>query len=399
MEDSLRGYWRMNGGIDAHRSAPRRTADSETRRRVLHLCMFDPHVPIAGGAPRGQNFSSRLAERFDVDLLYLDSVSVTRDLAARFAHAVKGVRSKTAVRFSQTGYFLFSPRLYRAAANLLREHAYHAIVCDLGMSALYGWLLSRRFGVRFVYSSHNVEHQMYRDKAREDWRRWPLVPYVYLVERLGARSCDLLVAINQSDAEFFARWADPAKIMVIPQCVDTEVFNPFYSPSRNETKTILFSGDYKTVFNREAVDIVVERILPRVLADWPQARFVFVGSSPPTHIQHPQVEFTGFVDDYPAVLRVADVFISPIRRGHGFPTKMVEALACGKPIVSTPIGARGIGGGFSRLYIREIDEFPAMILRLLREDRAVSADDFEEVQARYSWPRYVSELADRIESL
>jgi glycosyltransferase involved in cell wall biosynthesis len=73
------------------------------------------------------------------------------------------------------------------------------------------------------------------------------------------------------------------------------------------------------------------------------------------------VEFTGFLEDYPAALKAADVVISPVLQGWGFPTKIVEALACGKPTVTTPVGGRALEKDYRILRFAEIDAFAAEI--------------------------------------
>ncbi len=96
-----------------------------------------------------------------------------------------------------------------------------------------------------------------------------------------------------------------------------------------------------------------------MLKEYPDALFRFVGRYPPEDVKHPNVEFTGFLEDYPGALKQADVVISPMLQGWGFPTKIVEALACGKPTVTTPVGGRGLEKDYHILKLAEIDAFGA----------------------------------------
>lgn len=373
---------------------------SRRRKAILYVAVYDPHVPLTGGGTRGLALVGQLAEHLDVDLVYMEGSGYAPDpdLAGRFADRLPHVRAKVRVPFSTTGYFVFSQTLYAEAAHFLRTHTYDYILCDYGLSAAYGLLLSRRFGVPLIYSSHNLEYRIYLDKARRDKRRLLLLPYVYLVERLAVQRASILVAITKKDAEIYARWRGTSDILVIPQGVDTAVFHPFYDPPRNDPKEILFVGNYNNQFNREVVAVVKERIVDRVCARYPSVRFRFVGANPPRDLAHPNFVFTGFVDDYPAQLKAADVMISPLLQGQGAPTKIIEALACGKPIIATPVGARSVERDYASLTICDLEAFPEKIVEVLVADQPVTAKDFETIKSRYAWSVTVQRLVERIQN-
>lgn len=373
---------------------------SSRRKTLLYVAVYDPHAPLTGGGTRGLALVGHLAEHVEVDLVYMEGSghAPDPDLTARFADRLPHVRSKVRVPFSATGYFLFSRTIYDAAVRLLQTHTYDYILCDYGLSAAYGLLLSRRFGVPLIYSSHNLEYKIYLDKARRDKRRLLLVPYVYLVERLAVQRAAILVAITQSDADVYARWRGTDDILVIPQGFDTAVFHPFYDPPRNEPKEILFVGNYNNQFNRDVVAVVRERIVERVCARYPAARFRFVGANPPRDLAHPNFLFTGFVEDYPAQLKAADVMISPLLQGQGAPTKIIEALACGKPIIATPVGARSVERDYASLTICDLEAFPEKIAEALAVNQPVTTTDYDAIKSRYAWQVTVQRLVDRIQS-
>jgi glycosyltransferase involved in cell wall biosynthesis len=122
-----------------------------------------------------------------------------------------------------------------------------------------------------------------------------------------------------------------------------------------------------------------------------------VGRWPPTDIKHPNVEFTGFLEDYPTALKNADVVISPMRQGWGFPTKIVEALACGKPTVTTPVGGRALEKDYHILKFADLEVFAAEICRTLADAQPVSDIDHDKVKARYSWEANVQRLSNWLE--
>ena len=368
--------------------------------RLLYVSIHDPHVPLSGTGARVGAFVNQLAARHHVDLVYLDGSGQppSATLSAHYANSVTGVASKTRIPYSQSAYFLFSAGLYRAAASRLRRERYDYIVCDYGMSAVYGLLLSRRFQTPFIYSSHNIEYRANLGKAGVDLRRLPLAAYMYAAEKNAVKRARCVVAIAPADADVYAAWIPRDRMLVIPQGFDESQFNPWYPPPHNRRKTILFCGNFRIQMNREVVNTVMNHILQPVLARYPDALFRFVGAWPPTDRHHPNVEFTGFLEDYPAALKSADVVISPMLQGWGFPTKIIEALACGKPTVTTPVGGRALEKDYRILRFAEVSEFAAEVCRVLDEGQPVTDVDHDKIRARYSWEANVGKLSRWIEN-
>jgi glycosyltransferase involved in cell wall biosynthesis len=119
-----------------------------------------------------------------------------------------------------------------------------------------------------------------------------------------------------------------------------------FSPEGREPDTILFVGSFRHDPNVEALEWFVSDILPRVTAVNPRAQLVIVGSDPPPAMsflkQHPNVRFTGYVEDIRDPLTAYSVFICPILSGSGIRVKLLEAFASGIPAVSTYLGAEGL---------------------------------------------------------
>ena len=221
-------------------------------------------------------------------------------------------------------------------------------------------------------------------------------PYIYLIERTTVKYSRILVPISTDDASFYSQWASQDKMIVIPQGFDPLIFNPFYPTVKNDPKIILFCGNYSIDTNREAVDVVLEQILDKVIAATPNIKFVFLGAHPPQRPSNSHVEFTGFLEDYPSYLKRSDIVISPMRGGWRFPTKIIEALACGKPVIATPVGARSLERDYKGLLIGEIEQFPNMISQVLKHNDQSCLDDFAKLKSRYSWNTNIKKLIMRM---
>ena len=373
---------------------------TESDYRLLYVGVFDPHTPLSGSGQRARNLLGGISRRFVVDAAYIEGAGrpPIPEIVDRFADELPDIRRKIAVPFGSFRYYYYHPGLYQAAAGLVAAHSYDAILCDYGVAAAYGLALSHRFDLPFVYMSHNVEHRLHLMKARSDPRRLVLLPWMYAVEKLGVRRSELLVAISEDEAEFYERWKPRRNMVVVPQGFDAREYNPYYAPPLRDRKVVLFCGNFGIQFNLEAVRAFMKVAAEGILARHPDTEFRFVGAYPPDDIRHPAVTFTGFVDDYAAELRSADLFITPVLAGMGSPTKVFEALACGKQVVATPMGARSVPTDYRSLHVTPLENFPEVVNRLLDERPPPETADFARIRNEHSWSALVRRLGDAIEN-
>ena len=108
---------------------------------------------------------------------------------------------------------------------------------------------------------------------------------------------------------------------------------------------MVFFGLLSYVPNIDGVIHFVQDIWPRIAEAHPEARCKIIGGRPPPSLQAlagPRVELTGFVPDLRPHLAAAAAVVVPLRLGGGTRLKIVEAMAMGKAIVSTTLGAEGI---------------------------------------------------------
>ncbi|MBN1155421.1 glycosyltransferase family 4 protein [candidate division KSB1 bacterium] len=371
------------------------------KKRMLYLSVYDPHVPYTGAGVRGGEFVTNLARVFDIDLVYLEGSGHPGDpdLEEKFEWRVTGTQSKRKIPFSQKDYFIFSDRLYQEAEKLISKHHFDIVLTDYGISAMYGLKLRQKYQVPFIYCSHNIEYRQYLGKAKQDKRRYLFVPRVYHIEKKGVKKCSLLVPISDADAEFYSKWKDKLLMHVVPQCFNESIYNPYYEAPNNEAKKILFFGNYNISTNRDAVYAACDQVVDQVVAHYPDVKFQFIGANPPNDIKHPNVEFLGFVEHLEEYLKGCDVMISPILAGWGMPTKIIESLACGKPIVATEAAARAVPKKYRTLHIVSVSEFADTIVKLLKENNPVDASDFELLKQEFTWSGALTKLAERIEQI
>jgi polysaccharide biosynthesis protein PslH len=237
--------------------------------------------------------------------------------------------------------------------------------------------LAQSLGAPAILRLHNVESALALRFART--AAFPLNLYVRdqarrmrAFETRACRQADLCLAITQEDAGRIITLAPDASVAVSPAGVDLERYCP--QPMSEEPGTIVFVGSLDWPPNADAIRWFRTKVWSRVAQEEPTARWIVVGKSPPADIMHwPEedrnIRVTGFVDDVRSDLQRASVVIVPLRSGGGMRLKILEAMAAGKAVVSTPMGAEGISArNGEEIVLAGADRsFGVEVVRLLRQ--------------------------------
>ncbi|TVR97334.1 MAG: glycosyltransferase [Rhodospirillales bacterium] len=207
------------------------------------------------------------------------------------------------------------------------------------------------------------------------------------------------VFVSDVDADFFVERHD---CHTIPNGVDIHYFTP--NACEGLSSSIIFSGVMNFYPNVDAVLYFATNVFPLVKSRMPSAAWYIVGRDPTPEIQAlhapPDIIVTGFVDDLREHVGRAQVVICPMISGSGIKNKVLEAMALGRAVVSTPSGVAGIDfTDGTHLWVAESAEsFAARVVQLLGDSAArerIGQAARRLVEARYSWQSTV----DRYDTL
>jgi glycosyltransferase involved in cell wall biosynthesis len=199
--------------------------------------------------------------------------------------------------------------------------------------------------------------------------------------------------------------APESAITVVPTGVDTKKY-AVAPPASATPPRIVFTGSMDWEPNLDAVAYFCQDIFPRVLAESPSAVFQIVGRNPHPRVRQlasEHVQVTGTVPSVAEYLRDATLVIVPLRIGGGTRLKIFEAMAMGKAVISTSIGAEGLDVQSGRDLILADDPtaFTEAILSLLRD--AALRQKYEQAAARlaaqYDWSNIVQRFADVLQQV
>ena len=220
-------------------------------------------------------------------------------------------------------------------------------------------------------------------------------------EELGTyREADGVYLCSVDDEKRLLGHVPGQRTAVIPNAADVDFYQPRHSDPAPDRHTLVYFGLLSTVPNVDAVTHFVQAIWPKIAEADPRARFKIIGKSPPPALlalAGPRIEVTGFVEDLRPHLAEAAAVVVPLRLGGGTRLKIVEAMAMGKAIVSTTLGAEGIDAvnGRDILIEDEPGRFAAAIASLLSDpDLAARIGVSARRQAveRYAWSAAAREL-------
>lgn len=258
-----------------------------------------------------------------------------------------------------------------------------------------------RFGGPYstVLDHHNVESTIIRRVAQTDTSlptrlyaglEWPKLRRYELDV---CRKCDLVVTVSEDDGAAL-REMEPAldNVHSVPIGVDIDYFQPVdrAAGSRNilSIATMYWPPNVESMlhFHRE--------ILPLVRRDIPGCTLTIAGQRPVKAIRDlaadPSVRVTGYVDDPRQTAKDCGVFVVPLRSGSGVRVKILNALAMGLPVVSTPLGAEGleVESGKHLLLADTPSDFARAVVDVLGDPDlagSLGCEGRRLVCERYSW--------------
>lgn len=397
--------------------------------KILLLTPQLPYPPQQGASLRNFNTLQYLASRHEVTLLTFretDQSGPPTDHSpltslCREIHVVplpirsmgRRLRLLLSTRTPDMGDRLRSAAFDLTLTELLAATPFDVVQVEgIELARAIPHIRRSRPSSRILFDDHNAETELqYRAFLTDirDPRRWPAAAYSYVqVQRLkrfetaACRMSDWVTAVSARDGELLQELMPGLKVHIIPNSIDVAL----YLHRRPETDVrfdVVLTGkmDYRP--NVDAALWFGKDIWPKILESRPQATWAIVGQQPDARLERLKklvgVTITGKVPDVRPYLAGAGVVVMPFRIGSGTRLKFIEALAAGKPVVSTTVGAEGYPAEHGRhlLVADEPTGFAAAVLRLLDDDRLAAAlvPEGMKLAAQYDWRR-IGPLFDEV---
>lgn len=383
--------------------------------KILFLTSRLPYPPNRGDRSRVFNFIKHLSRAHELSLVSFIAQKSEREHIAplrAFCRDVRVVtmsprRSSLSVllnlwrRDPLQALYYRSGAMRRLVGQVLAENHFDVIYVHLFRMASY--VADRPDLYRVVdltdVISQELTHSMpYRGLASR-LVYWLETPRIRRYERHVAETFEETWLISEADKKVLAATCPATNIQVVPIGVDEERFYPTGQPC--EPDSLIFVGHLSVFHNVDAVTHLARDVLPLVRQHIPACTLKIVGAEPNAQVRsladEPAVTITGFVPDLNDHLNRAAVFVAPLRFAAGVQTKVIEALATARPVVTTSLVNKGLGArpGHDLLIADDASTTADQIVALLRDEdlrTKIGQAGLRFVQQKYSWGSVVERM-------
>jgi sugar transferase (PEP-CTERM/EpsH1 system associated) len=291
--------------------------------------------------------------------------------------------------------------------NVTSETSFDIVHVEFSFLAHYLGALSPRCQARTVLSMHNIESTRFdRELAVAPWntRRLVLLGNRSLFpnwEQRAVRAFDGVLAVSEDDRAWIKDQAPAAAVRLAPNGVDVEYYAPW--PVSSVSSSVVYVGAMDYPPNEDAVVWFADEILPSLRAGQAEMGFTIVGRSPTPAVKalarRPGIRVTGEVEDIRPYLAEAVALVVPLRSGGGTRLKILQAMAMGRPVVSTALGAEGleIADGDNIVIADSPERFAECVVRLaIAPDMAarIGLAGRQLALAKYDWRQCLQGLED-----
>ncbi len=267
----------------------------------------------------------------------------------RMVAALMSGRSLSVARFHV-------PALQRQLDQYLESARVDVLYCTSSAMAEYAIkAASRHPGLRIIVD--------FMDLDSDKWRRFSGISgfpmsliYRYEAHALGRferrvqSSVERCLFVSQAEVDLYHQEnnSEAANLEVIGNGVEFDEYYPAADAGYRQPLNLLFTGVMDYLPNEDAICWFVDNVWHSVVAKFPDAQLTVAGMKPTQRVlnleRYGNITVTGFVEKMLPHYHDADIFIAPFQIARGVQNKILQAFACGLPVVTTPIGAEGIEG-------------------------------------------------------
>ena len=292
--------------------------------------------------------------------------------------------------------YFYSREMQKVVDNLLKKENFDIITGYMIRIAPY---LEKYKDENIIIDFVDAVSMMYQRRIKNVQSLWDKfkigIEYIKVknYEKKCTKIFKMQTVISQTDKDYIEKFVKKSNIKIVGNGVDTEYYKPVDYLKENK---ICFVGSMQYIPNSEAAIWFATEIFPLIKKVIPDAIFKIIGANPRKDFifavkNIAGVEVLGRVDDVREYMSDCKVSVCPVKIAGGIQNKILEAMAMGIPVVSTPEGAEGIGADENILKVAVSNkEFSQKVIDIMENNvmqKEISTKSRKFVTDNFSWEK------------
>lgn len=362
---------------------------------ILFLTNKLPYPPKDGGSIATLNMIRGLCDAgHEITCLSLNTVKhnfpvedIPRELSKKIRFigipcdsSIRPVRMLYNQLFSKVPYIAerFNKSEFREKlVQLLSEKAFDIVQLEGPYVGHYLNVVRSASSAAISFRAHNVEHRIWERKAdneKRPVRKWYLRKMAARLKHFElqvANNSDYLVSISPLDERRFREMGLDKPAITIPTGLNLEEY-PYSELPGNPS--VFFIGALDWLPNQEGLEWFLDYVLEPLRMEVPEAVFHVAGRNAPHSFEKrlaaKGVIYHGEVEDSRAFMMSYRIMVAPLFTGSGIRIKILESMALGRPVITTPIGIEGIPAGNEKeiMVSGDPETFKNQVIKLIKEE-------------------------------
>jgi glycosyltransferase involved in cell wall biosynthesis len=386
--------------------------------KILMLTPYLPYPLLSGGQIRTYNLLKKMADKHQITLFALiknekekQYVNQIEPYCQQVRVFKRSQRPFTLSNILKTGFSSYPflvvrnhvPQVKQAVKQELRQGDYDLIHAE----TFYMMPHLPPVNIPTILVEQTIEYLGYESYAQ---KAWPLLRPLLKIdinkikrwEKYYWQQAEQLIVMSQEDQHFIQNLiSDKQKVKVVSNGVDSAWFDQVERqlPPR---PTMLYVGTFKWLPNIEAVQFLVKKVWPLLTKLIPEAQLKIVGNAPTAEIKqfgrsHDNITVAGRIPDIRTAFKSSHLLLAPVFSGKGTRYKILEAMACGTPIVATDTAVEGLNVTDQKqvLIANQAQDMAQAAVHLIENQelwQQLSEQGHRFVQKKYDWSLIAQQL-------
>jgi glycosyltransferase involved in cell wall biosynthesis len=271
----------------------------------------------------------------------------------------------------------YSAEFEQKIAETLSKNTFDIILLEGIYLMRYIDVIRKNTRSKILLRPQNVEYVIW-ERLRDSEKNMLKRAYLNILakrmkhfEIASLNKADIMLPVSQTDLDIFLSYGCKLPHTAIPTGY---VFDSLPAISNEEENAVAFIGGMDWMPNRVGIDWFIEKVWNKVLAKIPGAKFYLAGRNFPDEIKNLKAKgliVVGEVEDAREFIFSKSISIVPLFAGSGMRVKIVEAMALGRAVISTSIGAESLAytNGQNILIADDADGFADAVVRTLTDNK------------------------------